>query len=390
MRSHLCSKSPAVVFYMDLSGSAGRTGLQGAFRYLNGRCNWEIRIAQHTHELREALRHQIDGLIYTNVPPHTLLPDVERLPIPVVFVDIPQEDRSHHRRIDVTVHNDNAAIGNLAARHFSSLGHFRNYGFVPSALTTTWSRERGSAFADAIKRNGQVFKKFDGKDDEALGIWLESLEKPAAVFAAWDNRACEVLQQCKRRHIRIPDQVSLLGVDDDELLCALARPGLSSIRQNHELTCYRATEELDRQLRKCRGLKSCRISIPPIKVVERASTHPPAPSLILVQNALTYINDNALQGITPNDVAHSVHCSRRLLDLRFEELQGQTVFSYITQRRLNAVKKRLLDTSRKISEIAMDCGFQNPDVLKNLFRRENGISMTEWRRRHLSSKSDFS
>lgn len=380
MKNYPHAKSPMVVFYMDLSGSTGRNGLQGAFRYLNGRCNWRIRIAQNTRELREALRHQIDGLIYTNVQPHTLLPDIEQLPIPVIFVDIPKEIRRHHRQIDVTIQNDNAAIGNLAARHLSSLGRFRNFGFVPSTLPTSWSREREIAFADAVKRNGQVFKKFDGKDDEELGNWIRSLEKPAAVFAAWDNRACEVLQSCKRHHIRVPDQISLLSVDDDELLCTLVRPGLSSIRQNHELTCYRAVEELDRQLRKYRGLKSCRISIPPIKVVERASTHPPTPSLTLVENALTYINAHVLQGITPDDVAKNVHCSRRLLDLRFEELQGQTVFSYITQRRLNAVKRRLLDTSRKISEIAMDCGYQNPDVLKNLFKRENGISMSEWRK----------
>lgn len=380
MRNHQHYKFHTVIFYMDLSGSTGRSGLQGAFRYLNGRCNWGIRIVQNTRELRAALRHQIDGIVYTNVPPHTSLPDIERLPIPVVFVDIPKEERKHFRQIDVTVHNDNAAIGNLAARHLSSLGRFRNYGFVPSRLPTTWSREREIAFADSVMRNGQVFKKFDGQNDEELGNWIRSLEKPAAVFTAWDNRACEVLQACKRHHIRVPDQVSLLSVDDDELLCALVRPGLSSIRQNHELTCYRAAEELDRQLRKCKGLKSCRIPISPIKVVVRASTHPPTPSLTLVENALTYINAHVLQGITPDDVAKNVHCSRRLLDLRFEELQGQTVFSYITQRRLNAVKRRLLDTSRKISEIAMDCGYQNPDVLKNLFKRENGISMSEWRK----------
>lgn len=181
-------------------------------------------------------------------------------------------------------------------------------------------------------------------------------------------------------HAKVPDQVTILGVDNDELVCQIARPELSSIRPDTEGEGFAAAKALH-ALMDGRGKPGRHtILLKPLGIVERASTRPPPPAAHLVQTALEFIAQNAVKGITSDDVAKRVGCSRRLLELRFAEFHSESVHAALVRTRLAAVRRELTLTDRKFIHIARECGFKNAAVLKNLFRKTYGMSMRDYRK----------
>lgn len=374
------AKSPRVVIELKLATATGLNRLQGIVRYLKGHRSWDIRIAQNQQELLREIRRSPDGIIVSHAFSESTLETVERLSCPVVFIDIPKDRRRRQRTVDINIRNDDGGIGMTAAKYLTSIGTFRSYGYVPSLPATYWSSRRGTAFEKMLHAKKIRISRFGGTTERELRSWLTELDKPTAVFAAWDERARDVLESCHALRIRVPQQVVILGVDDNELTCTLASPELSSIRPDSEGQGFRAAQLLDRMMRHERGIRSANIVMRPLGVVERASTRPPAPASVLVDHALAFIRTNAAKGIAPRDVARHLRCSLRLLHLRFSEFNDKTVGEEITHVRLEKVKSTLKESSRSIASVAAECGFSNPAVLRNLFRRTYGISMRDYRK----------
>ena len=370
---------PRIAIEFLLTGVMGRRRLQGVFEFLRQKqLKWDIRLPQSGEDLLRELKCHPDGIIVSRLLSPSVLRQVERHPAPVVFVDIPAPDRRHFRACDITIHNDDGRIGLQAAKYLAGVGRFNSFGVYSPPDPRYFSFRRREAFVAAVRRQGHAVYAFNPTDG-GLGGWLKSLPKPAAVFATNDEGAREVLLACRQARLRVPEQLVILGADDDEIVCTLMSPELSSIRLDSEREGFQAAEELNRQLnRKARPGRKF-ILIQPLGVTERASTKPPPPATVLVNRALEYIRAQATSGATPDDVAHHLGCSRRLLDLRFRQLHSRSVLKELTAVRLAAVCAELHHTRDSFRAIARRCGFSSVGVLANLFRRTYAQSLRSFR-----------
>lgn len=381
------SKTRKVIIEILLSSATGRNRLQGVFNFLRGRCDWDIRLPQTQEEFEKELSEPVDGIIVSRNYSDALLRTLENMETPVVFMDIDRRERRVFHAMDVSVANDNGGIGLAAGAYLSGLGKFRAYGYVPSAEPKWWCDRRRHGFAVALRRRGLDVQVF-APDKSSLADWIRQLPKPAAVFCACDVVSRATLEACRRVRVKVPDQVAILGVDNDELICQIARPELSSIRPDTEGEGFEAAKALHALM--CGAGKAGRRTILKrlLGIVERASTRPPPPAAHLVQTALEFIAQNAVKGITSDDVAKRVGCSRRLLELRFAEFHSESVHAALVRTRLTAVRRELALSDRKFIHIARECGFKNAAVLKNLFRKTYGMSMRDYRKSHRAAAEE--
>ena len=376
--SNLTPKRVIVEFL--LTGSIGRSRLQGLFNFLRGRRKWDIRLPQTEAELNRELASRPDGVIVSHSFSKRTIKSLERFPSPVVFVDVPKNERFQRREPDISISNDNGGVGMMAAQYLLSIGKFNSFGYFPYWTPRFYSTQREKAFKSILAKSGYNASTYQHNGSLDVETWVKQLPKPAAVFAAWDEGSREVLAACNRAKIKIPNQVCLLGVDNDELVCALASPNLSSIDLDAEREGFIAAKELDAMMQGRKRAKSKTILVKPKCVIERASTKAPPPATHLVNEAMSFIASHAKQAVTPEDVAMHVRCSRRLLDLRFAEINNETIQETITRTRLETVRTLIRSSSAKLSTIAAECAFKSPTALNNLFKRKYGLSMRDFRK----------
>ena len=375
-----------------LSGKPGRSQLSGVFKYANRR-NWDIHLLQNAGELtadviRAAALDGTDGFILGILPENTTVRNlIAKSPIPTVSIDIP--DYAEGNTDTVLIKNDDLTLGGVGAKHLHSLGKFNDFGFVGDLRLRQWSADRERGFVETLRRLGHEAKIFHSPvcgldadrniDRERLADWLCGLKKPAAVMAAWDYRATHVLEACRQAFLRIPEQIALLGVDNDELLCETSRPTLSSVSPDFECEGYKAALALESLMRHKRP--KITFECQPLGVVERDSTRQLAPAAHLIHEALVYINENACKGIKVSDVAEHLGVSRRLADLRFSSLQGESIGTALERRKLSEVQRLLSHTQLPIGRIAEKSGYANANRLSHLFHERFGMSMSDWRHR---------
>ena len=197
------------------------------------------------------------------------------------------------------------------------------------------------------------------------------------MLAASDLVAADVLHACETANLAIPDDVAVLGVDNDIGLCNRLVPRLSSIEPDFEEEGFRAVIALE-------NLFGNKIEIDDkpladVRLVERESTKPLPPATRLVDRALAFINGNYRTPITPGDVARQLGVSRRLIDLRFRQLQHETLLSTINKCRLEALCKMLREESGSLHDLIAACGFGSAVRAAHLFKSTYGISMSGYR-----------
>ena len=374
-----------VIIGLRLEGIAGRRILSGVLDYLDTGAQWDIRFAYDVKELMR-MAHGADGLLVDHMTDGLDFGSVAGPATAIVHFHT--RIQSAAGGIHAFVNADDGAIGFAAAKYMLGLASFRSFGFVPAHGDHTWSNKRGRAFALYLRRHGHPCSTFgctaSRSDDDIslLSKWIKELPKPAALFAAWDERAVETLMACRKAGVNVPRQAILLGVDNNEIVCEHSTPTLSSVAPNTEEEGFRGAQLLDRLMR--RGGNACRRMIlgSVKRIVERASTHPPAPAAQLVTRALNFIKTDATRGIGPNDVARRMGVSRSLLDLRFRELDGKTLGAHIQEARLAALADGLRRTRRPLAELTLDCGFASVNAAKETFRNKFGMSMREYRKSH--------
>ncbi|MGN0832731.1 MAG: substrate-binding domain-containing protein [Kiritimatiellia bacterium] len=359
-----------------------------------------MRLIQLPHDsivsaLTQEIDAAIDGIIVTTPMDETSTRLIAQSPIPAVFVDVRNAAFESRAGASAFVRNDNDGVGAAGADYLSSLGAYNSYGFVPNVDNSAWSAQRERAFTRTIKAQGHDLHVFRhgshqlGEDLRNLSAWLKLLPKPAAVMAAFDYRAVQVSTACAVAKLEIPRQVTLLGVDDDVLLCQSVKPPLSSIKPDHEAEGFRAAAELQRLFRLGKRAKRretlCRI----VGVVERESTKACPPAATLVRRATAFIDGNLKTNLKVDDIAGAVGVSRRLLEQRFREVRSETVHGYILRQRLKLVKSLLKNTRRTSARIARECGFANANSLSHIFRRATGCSMRDYRNRRAYWSASF-
>lgn len=363
--------------------ASGRDFLAGFSRYAHGKGNWNVHLMLLTgtflpDTVRDIRSGIYDGIVMTE---NTFYAHPEFGECPetaVVIFGVPEPGRPNPKGRSSYVQNDDDEIGRCAARHFMQLGSFRTFAFVPPPQDDAWARLRRAGFTDELAKHRLVAQAFDYS--QPLSTWLCGLPKPAAIMAASDYTAVEVAATCNSSSIAIPQEVALVGVDNDELLCEFTRPSLSSIRQNNDKSGQLAAQELDRLFR--RRAVPGKLRVVPCSdctIVCRESSRPVAPATHLILSAISYIRANVTRNLSAADVVKHLGVSRSLADLRFRQYQGETILEAITRIRLEELSKRLLVSNLPVGKVAATMGFDDLSYLGRIFRRKFGLSMTQWR-----------
>ena len=385
-----------VLITFDISSIAGRDQLAGVLRYLRGKPNWVPRIISRSTDftpeiVRNARNEHIDGIIIN----HAGSPETEKAlaasDIPLAVIGIRNPKLLARTRAIALIRNDNIETGRVAARHFLSLGNFRAYGYIPAAQSTDeWSLGREAGFRGELLRNhvdaltfSQSANSGTDASRKALAEWLRNLPKPAAVLASWDYPAMQALEICRAEKIRVPHDIAVIGVDNDQLICDATTPPLSSIPFDYEKEGYESAAALDTLLEKpARREKPVTVACHPLPVFTRESVSRPAPASDLLKRALRYIAKNAAKGISTRDVATALGVSQSLLSLRFREYANDSVMDAILDARIRKVCDLLSSTNRSIRDITVAAGFRNANYLKDLFRRRFKMTMRDYRAAH--------
>ena len=375
-----------VMVALPLASAAGRKKLNGIHRFLSENHDWDLELVRKEQDfseevLADAGRNGFDGIIVGFLENRAFKCIHERTGIPSVFIDYPSGTLLKRFQASLFIHDDTDDIVNSAVGHLSACPGIRSYGFVSTRQPTRWSDDRRRAFLAALRARGCPVSSYDGPgaSREDLERWLAALAKPAAVLAAFDDRARDVLEACRARSIAVPDQVSVLGIGNDEPICEMTAPQLSSIAVDFEQEGYRAARELQAMMLQRRGPRTRDLSCGVQEVVCRASTTASKTPGALVQRALAFIDAHALEGISASDVVGHLHMSKSLVNLRFREIAHTSVQEAIIARRLKAVKHFLHQTDLRMSEIAVRCGYTDASYLKNLFKARTGVSMRAYR-----------
>lgn len=385
------TKIPEIVVATILSGPAGQQKFAGIFSYLGTVHRWNLHVLRAQEEIvaffadKDAISH-IDGVIYSGLYDTATFKTLAAMKCPVVVMENDAKELTSRKSNLMVLRNDADKIAKSAVDAFMELGRFKSFAFMGTRDVAEWSERRETAFKRAVASaglgNAAAYRPSGTnalKDRPALAKFLKSLDYPAAILAANDIRATEVIAAAKSAGISVPGKVSVLGIDNDPYVCDSVSPGISSIEPDFHEEGRSAAALLDKMMRS-RMPKGTRHVFSGVKrVVLRESTPHLPPAEGIVSRAKEFIDKHATEGISPGDVAAHLGISRTLLDLRFRETQKTTVGRLITDTKLAEVERKLRLTSLSISSIQELCGFRNANALKNLFKARYGVSMRDWR-----------
>jgi len=287
---------------------------------------------------------------------------------------------------------DNDAAGALAAEHFIGAG-LCHFGFIGHRIHK-YSVEREEGFRKAINDAGFSLELYRARKtrpfpldasecflDRGVKDWLLKLPKPIGILAPTDYWGLELSDTCREIGISVPEQVSIVGVDNDEFYCKLSHPPLSSVEVSAEKIGYEAAELLDRILTNRNKGDDRSIAISPPHVCVRRSSEVLLVSDPAVASAMRFIRENSHQGLTAINVAQFVSTGKRTLERRFQGAIGAGIAQEIRRAQLEHGKRLLIETDFSISEVATRAGFSDVRHLATTFRREVMLTPTEYRRK---------
>ena len=287
---------------------------------------------------------------------------------------------------------DYALNGTMAAEYFLSKG-FTNFGFF-GYNGVCWSDERCMAFRERLEKvapEGMNFYMYDGQnidnmwyyDQSELTAWLNALPKPIAIMACDDNQGNILIQACDLCGINVPFDVAIIGVDNDEILCNMSNPSMSTINVDIERGGAEAAAMAERMVNDLSYLGED-IVLKPLTVVERLSSSLFATNDKEVLMALRYIHANIDSKICVSDILGSVPISRRLLETRFKNMTGMTIYNYISIKRIERFAQLLLSSNDSITDIAARLDEFDTKSISRRFKELKGCTPSEYRRKKRS------
>jgi LacI family transcriptional regulator len=313
------------------------------------------------------------------------LEELERWGIPL-FVAIAMEPPSEKRNNVVT--NDHA-IGRMAAEHLLERG-FKHFGFC-GFDNIYWSYQRSDGFIERIEEAGfqvSLYKQPKAhknrlwfREEAILAEWLKDLPKPIGIMACNDDRGQHITEACANAKIKVPYDVAVIGVDNDDQVCDIAYPSLSSVALDVEKAGFRVSELLDK-LMTGKKMPPQTVIVQPKRVVIRQSTNVVAVENKLVSQALNFIHQNAKRLIQVDDVVKELNVSSSNLYNQFMKTLGRTVFDEIRRVRIELICQMLVETDLSIADIALSLGYDNTNHIARYFRQKMGMSLFEYRKLH--------
>jgi LacI family transcriptional regulator len=362
--------------------------ITGIGNYLSStRASWDLFLEEDfLCRLKGIERWNGDGIIADFDDP-AMGPALAGIKVPVVAVGGSYEDERAYPRDIPYVATDNFALIELAYQHLIEAGLTQFACFsLPEADTNRWAQEREKAFRRLLQRDGLSVQVYRGLStsaplwDTAVEqqiAWLHSLPKPIGIIAVSDARARQLLQACLTAGIAVPEEVALIGIDNDPLTRTLTRVPLSSVIQGTEQMGRTAARLLHQMLH---GMPSTgtQVLLPPEAInVQTSSLHQPLGHPYVMQ-ALHFIRQYACQGIKTAQVAGYVGVSRSSLEAHFRGELGRSVHDEILRFKLAAAATGLENTACGIADIAQNCGFKSAQYLHTVFKREFGCTPREY------------
>ena len=291
---------------------------------------------------------------------------------------------------EALVMHDNESTAEAAARELLSL-NFRHYATVGFAAPVRWSPIRVSRFRAVIEAHGgkvSVFERISRDADlvenlALLGPWLKSLPRPCGLFAVSDMLAAQVLSAAWRLGIKVPEDMSVIGVDNDEDLCLTATPTITSVAIDWERGGFLIGRALDMRMRHP-DRPPARLRFGELGVMRRASTAVTASRLNpRISRANAYIRAHACEGIDVKDVVAQMKCSRRLAEIRYREATGRTIHDEIREAQIEQALVLLSRRDIPVHIVSDRCGWKSPTAFRAYFIRRFHYSPGEWRLRNL-------
>lgn len=379
------AKRPRIALLVETSLASGRDILCGIAKYARNHGPWAL--YHEPRSLAEGLpawleQWEGDGII-ARVQDPTLAAAVQAKGLPVVDVlgVVPGAGFP-------LVHVDDRSIAALAAEHLLERG-FHHFGFL-GLHGENWSEQRLEGFRLSLPGPPESVPCFEVPRHlmdrtpwetqlEALTRWIVQLPKPIGIMVATDQLGHHLLEACRRARILVPDEVAVVGVDNDETLCEVCNPTLSSIEAGHRMVGYQAAALLDRLLRgEAAPAEPERVE--PHGVVIRASSDVLATADRQVATALRIIRDQACLGLSASTLIARIPTSRSVLQRRFRSETGRSIQQEIIQVRLNHARRLLAETDLPLVEVAERSGFKHREYLSAIFKAHLGKSPAEYRR----------
>jgi LacI family transcriptional regulator len=379
--------SPRIILLLEAIRGFDRGLLCGVARYaaLNG--PWTFYRQPHGYlrskrglDLKELQAWKPDGAIC----PVTQLDELSLLRVPLIAYDV----NEYSGRVPCVLSEDFQA-GRLAAQHLLEFGH-RHFAFCGYS-GIRWSRERCQAFCDVIQQGGctvEVYRPRSrrpaawAKEEPHVRHWLETLPKPIGMLCANDDRAASILETCHVLAYGVPEDVSVVGVDDDQYVCELQNPPLSSVRMASEQAGYEAAALLDRMIRAEDKMSGQRIMAHATGVTARQSTNVLMVRNADVRKALRFIRENAGRPIRVADIVRVTDLSHRTLNDQFHSELGCSIIKQLTRARIAYISRLLTDTEMRIHEIATVVGYEDDRHFSRYFKRATGLTPQAYRRKH--------
>jgi LacI family transcriptional regulator len=374
----------SVALLIETSNAYARGLLAGIVRYVNQHDPWSIFLPEQDRMAPPPSwlsSWRGDGII-ARIETEEVAKLVCRRKVPVV-------DVSAARRVPNIpwVETDDRVIAELAADHLLERG-FTNLGFV-SDPGFNWSVWRQQHFAELIAAAGGNYfvhhsvSRLDpayswGRERAGLVSWLTSLPKPIGIMACYDIKAQQLLDVCRELDFAVPEQVAVIGADNDQLLCELSDPPMSSVIPNSKRAGYEAAKLLDRMMAG-EAIAPEALLVEPLGVQTRRSTDILAIDDAEIAAALRFIRQHACDGINVSDVLKQTVLSRRVLESRFRRILGRTPHEEITRLRIERVKQLLGSTDLTLAQIANRTGYQHVEYLTVAFKRQVGMSPSKYR-----------
>jgi len=381
---------PRVIFLVERSRAYGRGLLRGIAQYSKLRGPWLFFMGPEFY--REGIEPSYkwmkdldaDGIVAPTWDANVIEMFV-KLGLPAVICGIEKPALDVCRLV-----TDDAAVGQMAAEYFLERG-FQRFAFC-GFEDAIWSQRRGDSFSGIVEQAGfktHFYRRPDAKRTSAtegeqsiIAEWIKSLPKPIVIMACNDDRSRDVLTACRIAGFEVPGEVAILGVDDDELVCDLSYPQLSTIATSTERAGYEAARVLDKMMKgEVVGETEKEVVISPLHVVTRQSTDVMAIEDSKIVEAVRFIRKNFREVIQVGDVAEAVGLSRRALEQRFRRVLAHSVHDEIKYSRVNRMAGMLIDTNLSISQIARLLG--NPDAsnISRYFKQQKGMSPSDYRKK---------
>jgi LacI family transcriptional regulator len=363
---------------VDFAGGYGRGVLRGVMAYANLRTDWEFEMPpMYMLSSRRVDLRNVDGVI-AMIHAARSFDRFRRARVPMVNCARTMSARQLHRAHVPTVLPDDKAAGKMAFIYFWDR-LFRSFGFCGHP-TASWSVLRRDAFAAECRREGVFFSEAAAAD-EVPQEWIKSLPRPCAILAANDRYAWHAIDVCRENGISVPEEIAVLGIDNDTLLNEMARPTLSSIDLGAEKIGFEAAKMLDGLMKKQAAPREA-LEIAPHGVITRHSTDVLSIEDEVVAEAAQFIRQHASERISVEDVLKEVAMSRRNLERRFRRVMRRSLLDEIRRVHLDRAAKLLRDTSLDIPSIAEQSGFASHVRFSTVFREQLAVTPTEYRRSH--------